>query len=360
MAEGKVPKQGDKVTLVGEYVEFVAMGAMSPDTLSEINLGNPADLTITGSATAPTPPVVAAADLATGGAKAENYEGVPVTVENVAVTNPDLGFGEYEVTGGLRVDDYFIYYASKPAAGTQGLTLTGVMMYGFDNFKLAPRTCDDVVGYDCSGDPPETTTSTTGPMGDVTIFDIQKGSVSPMTVVTVENVIVTSGLTFKGDGFFVQDPMGGEYSGIYVYVGMNPDGLAPKPGDVVTINGLYTEYFEMSQISASQAGDVTVTGTDTVPAPAVVPAADIATGGAKAENWEGVLVRVEGVTVATEADNFGEWTVDSMLHVDDLFFAIADWPKPAVGEMFASITGPLMYSFDNFKIAPRDPADLAK
>ena len=360
MMQGKVPKQGDKVTISGDYVEFQAMGAMTPETLSEVNLGSPDDVVITGSATPPTPPVVNAADIATGGAKTENWEGVPVTVQDVDVTNPDLGFGEYEVTGGLRIDNFFLYYAATPDAGTTGLTLTGPLMFGFDNFKLAPRTCDDVVGYDCSA-PPDTTGGTSGgPMGSVTIFDIQKGTIPENTVVTVENAVVTSGLTFKKDGFFIQDPMGGEYSGIYVYVGMNPDALMPTPGDVVTVTGLYTEYYTMSQLSASQAGDVMVTGTAAELAPAVVAAADIATGGPKAENYESVLVRVEGVTVATAADNFGEWTVDGGLHVDDLFFAAADWTKPNPGDTFASLTGPLNFSFDNTKISPRSAADLVK
>lgn len=358
MAQGKVPKLGDKITVAGDYVEFKAMGAMSAETYSEINVGSPDDLTISGSATPPTPPVVNAADIATGGAKTENWEGVVVTVEDVAVTNPDLGFGEFEVTGGLRVDDLFFLPQGgpKPPIDTV-LSATGPLLFGFDNFKIAPRSCDDYVGVDCMGGG---TTTTTGPMGDVTIYDIQQGMVPEMSVVTVPNVIVTSGLTFKKDGFFVQDPMGGEYSGIYVYVGMNPDMIDPKPGDVVTINGLYTEYYSMSQLSASQAGDVTISGTDLVPAAAVVAAADVATGGPKAENWEGVLVTVENVTVSAAADMFGEWTVDGMLHVDDLFFAVADWTKPAVNDTFASLTGPLFFSFDNSKITPRTNADIVK
>ena len=180
-----------------------------------------------------------------------------------------------------------------------------------------------------------------------------------MSVVTIENVVVTTGLTFKKDGFFVQDPMGGEYSGIYVFINQNPDMLAVQPGDVVSITGLYTEFFGMSQLSAGQAGDVIVSGTDMVPDPVIVAPADIATGGAMAENYESVLVRVENVTVATAADNFGEWTVDGSLRVDDLFFASGDWPNPSPGDTFSSITAPLTYSFDNFKLAPRTVDDLA-
>ncbi|PCC75041.1 hypothetical protein SAMN02745121_03754 [Nannocystis exedens] len=361
MAQGKVPKPGDKLTVIGEYVEYKAMDDTGTETFSEINISLPDDIMITGTADAPTPPVVSPPDIANGGALTEVWESVVVTVENVDVTNADLGFGEFEVTGGLRIDDLFFLPEGgpKPPMGTT-LTLTGPLLYNFGNFKLAPRSCDDYVGFECEGgSTTDTDTETTGPMGAVTIFDIQQGMVPEGNVVTVENVVVTSPLTFKKDGFFVQDPAGGEYSGIYVYINQNPDMLAVQPGDVVTINGLYTEFYDMSQITAGQAGDVIVTGTDAVPSPIVVAPADIATGGAMAENYESVLVSVENVTVAAEADMFGEWTIDDGLRLDDLFFATADWPKPMVGDTFTSITGPLVFSFENFKLAPRTAEDLA-
>jgi len=360
MAQGKVPKPGDKITVIGEYVEYKAMDDAGEETYSEINISLPDDIMITGTATAPTPPVVSAPDIANGGALTEVWEGTVVTIEDVDVTNPDLGFGEFEVTGGVRVDDMFFLPEGgpKPPMGTT-LTLTGPLMYNFGNFKLAPRGCDDFVGFECEGgNTTDTDTETTGPMGAVTIFDIQQGMIPEMQVVTVENVIVTSPLTFKGDGFFVQDPQGGEYSGIYVYINQNPDMLAVQPGDVVTINGLYSEFYDMSQITAGQAGDVVVTGTDAVPSPVVVDPADIATGGMLGENYESVLVSVENVTVAAAANMFGEWTVDGDLILDDLFFTADDWPKPMPGDTFSSLTGPLTYSFENFKLAPRTAEDL--
>jgi len=40
--------------------------------------------------------------------------------------------------------------------------------------------------------------------------------------------------------------------------------------------------------------------------------------------------------------------------VDDLFFV----STPTSGDAFASITGPLHYTYDDFKIEPRSAADL--
>ena len=51
---------------------------------------------------------------------------------------------------------------------------------------------------------------------DLTIYDLQMGTVAPNTPVEIKDVVVTTGLTFKGDAFFVEDPAGGEYS---VWVG---------------------------------------------------------------------------------------------------------------------------------------------
>jgi predicted extracellular nuclease len=177
-----------------------------------------------------------------------------------------------------------------------------------------------------------------------------------MDPVTVEGVIATSGLTFKKDGFFVQDPKGGEYSGIFVYINKG----TVVPGDVLTISGTYDEFFTYSEIKVAMAADVKKTGTAPVPAPAVVTSADVATGGAKAENYEGVLVQVKNAKVTTAVDMNQEFIVDTKLRVDDLFIEKANWVNPMVNDTFTSITGNLAYTFDNFKLAPRSPADLVK
>ena len=74
------------------------------------------------------------------------------------------------------------------------------------------------------------------PAEEYTIYEIQEGMVATQTPVLVKGAIVTSPLTFKKDGFFIQDAMGGEYSGIYVYVGANA--VAVKPGDIVDVEGV--------------------------------------------------------------------------------------------------------------------------
>lgn len=352
-ADGKIPAVGDVLEVRGMYQEFF--------DYSEMTLQSAGDLTITGSGPAPTPTTVTAADIATGGAKAENFEGCLVQIENAEVTAPVVMFGQFEVDGVLQVDDQFFLPSPgpKPPMGTKFTKLIGLLTYNFEEFKLIPRTCDDYQGWDgCMVVDPtsDTNDNCSDAGGDYTIFQLQQDEVCPNTAgVTVTGAVVTSGLTFKKDGFFIEDPAGGEYSGIFVYVGANNALMVDvKPGDIVTVSGTFDEFYAASQLEATS---VEITGTGTVPAAEVVDPADVATGGPKAEAYEGVLIRVENVTVAENLD-FGEWTVDGGLRVDELFFALNEWTEPSPGTKYDSITGPLAYNFDNTKISPRDAADL--
>lgn len=332
-------KPGVVVDITGEYTEFFGESQLqvtSVDAIVQVGEGEP-----------PAPEVVAAADVATNGAKAEAYEGVLVQVENVTVTNPNVDMSDFEVEGALRINDFFLFPQMEEPVVVQGQVFTsiaGPLRFSFDDHKIAPRAAADLVS------------DVIPPGEEVTIFEIQQGMVPVQSPVTVKGAIVTSPLTFKKDGFFIQDPMGGEFSGIYVYLGANM--VTVKPGDVVDVEGIYDEYFEHSQIEVGDAAKVQVTGMGAAPAPEVVSAADVAAGGPLQENYEGVLVTVENVVVAAANPMFGEYELTDGLFVDDLFFAKADWVLPMAGDMFMSLTGPLAYSFNEAKLSPRDDADI--
>lgn len=370
-AEGIVPAVGDILELRVVYSEFF--------DYSELTLSNVTDMTITGTGKVPTPAVVAAADIATGGAKSEDYEGCLVQIEGAEVTAPVVEFGEFEVDGTLKVDDLFFIPSPgpKPPAGTKFTSLVGQVTYSFEEFKLAPRTCADYQGFDGCSEPVDTETtvnptdtdtdSTTGPAAQVTIFDIQMGTVPDKSGVLVKDVVVSSPVFFDKNmnaNFFLTEAAGGEYSGIQVYVyadvavELEAGGKMPKQGDKLDIEGLYSEFFDYSEITLTDSTNLTITGAGTIPAPSVVLPADVTTGGAKAENYEGCLVTVENVTVTAPAVEFGEFQVADTLIVDDLFFVPNPGPKPAMGDVFASITGLMSYSFEVFKLEPRTADDL--
>ncbi len=76
----------------------------------------------------------------------EAYESVLVKVENVTCSDPDLGYGEWEITDGTnsgRVDD--MWYAYTPVQDEKFTSIAGVMNYNYGNFKLEPRDASDIV-----------------------------------------------------------------------------------------------------------------------------------------------------------------------------------------------------------------------
>lgn len=365
-AGGLLPKLGDKIAMQAMYNEFY--------DASQLKLSVAADLTITGAGVVPAPSVVKAADITTGGAKAEDYEGCLVQIDNAKVTAPVVMFGEFEVDGALKVDDLFFVPSPgpKPAVDTTFTALVGQLTFSFDEFKLAPRNCADFQGWaDCS-DPVDptadpTTDPTTAGNVDTTIFEIQMGNVPEKTYVDLTDVVVTSPFftdTKMNGNFFIAEAGGGEYSGIQVYVFADvaaelvTANKVPKVGDKVTVSGQYTEFYTYSEISLSKADNLTISGTAPVPAATVVAPADVATNGAKAENFEGCLVEVQDVTVTKPVAMYGEFEVTGGLVVDDLFFLPDPGPNPAMGKVFASITGLMAFSFDVAKLSPRTLADL--
>lgn len=135
---------GDSVLVDGDYAEFFDL----------TQLENPV-FTFVSTSTAPAPEVVTSADVANGGAMAEMYEGVLIEVQNVTVTNenPDApdDFDEFEVTGGLRIDDLAAdgggmggTIDNTYAVGTTFSSIVGVHHYSFSNFKLLPRSAADL------------------------------------------------------------------------------------------------------------------------------------------------------------------------------------------------------------------------
>ncbi|MEM9070168.1 MAG: lamin tail domain-containing protein [Myxococcota bacterium] len=190
-----------------------------------------------------------------------------------------------------------------------------------------------------------------------TVYAIRQGEVAEGAPVSLEGLVVTA---VSDDGFYAQQAEGSDdfdgvdFSGIFVFTGSAP---TVSRGDGVDITSAsWLERFDRTELEMVSFTTTSATEPDAL----VVTTAEIATGGARAEALESVLVRVDNVTV-TDAlpdapDDFGEFAVDDNLRVDDEMFLTE--PFPSVGEMFGSITGPLGFSFMNTKIRPRDIADV--
>jgi len=143
-----------------------------------------------------------------------------------------------------------------------------------------------------------------------TIHDIQgSGSVSPL----VGSGVITPGIVTarKSNGFFMQEPDASvdadpnTSEGIFVFVGAAP---AVAAGDAVSVNGTVTEFFNLTQISSS-ASDVTVTSSgNPLPAPVVLTATILNPAGPvdQLERFEGMRMHADTLVSVAPTNNFGE------------------------------------------------------
>ncbi len=196
-----------------------------------------------------------------------------------------------------------------------------------------------------------------------TVADIRDPS-SPLhppegSGVTVSGVVVTG--IKSGSGLYVQDPTASVYGGIFIYDSGSFSSGTLAVGDVLTVSGVYSEYYGLAQISGP---DITVTGSAAVPAPIdVSDACAIATDGSASESLESMVVRVSSVTV-TDAnpdapDDYQEFEVASCLRVDDQLSEVLV-PQPSVGSFFSQLSGVLTFGYGHAKLLPRGADDVVE
>jgi hypothetical protein len=134
---------GDEVNVSGRVTDFFGQTQLTSMTVTVIGTGRTL------------PPVVdvTPAEVQTGGARATALEGVLVRIMTTTCTNPapapaggETGMTfEYEVGGGLRVDDLFFRTAPFPTMSETFSSITGVLAWRRSNSKLHPRSATDIV-----------------------------------------------------------------------------------------------------------------------------------------------------------------------------------------------------------------------
>lgn len=176
--------------------------------------------------------------------------------------------------------------------------------------------------------------------------------------VTIIGAYVTA-VRAEDAGFWVETGSQQPYTGLAVFSGGTQPAL--QVGDVVTVTGVYEEYFGLAELG-SPTVTILETGSPLPFAPLVVDPTDIATGGPAAEMYEAMLLQVDDVAITTvnpdAPDDFDEFAVTGDLRINDFNFADLDNTCP-LDSGFTSIVGTLDYSFDNTKLEPRDAADVA-
>lgn len=180
----------------------------------------------------------------------------------------------------------------------------------------------------------------------VSIYDIQgQQDDSPF----VDQVVSTTGIVTGnfGSNYYIQDGYG-EWNGLFIY----ESGRNPSIGDSIVITGLITEYYgktEMSQIEDYYF----ISSNNTLPDPVVVRTGEVT------EGYESVLVKVNNALCTDDnyQANYFMWTVDD--GTGDLRIhntAVFEY-DPTQGSYY-TVTGPMNYDFDEWKIELRFESDV--
>lgn len=187
----------------------------------------------------------------------------------------------------------------------------------------------------------------------VTIYEIQgQTGISPYEsqIVTTSGIITTLA---RDDGFYLQDGEGA-WNGVYVYPADSSFLEGLNRGDEVEIVVKVSEYYEKTELTDMVSLNVLSTGND-IPAATVLATGDVAD-----EQYEGVLITVENAVCTDTTIGYGEFLVtdgSGTCRIDDKLWSLWLDMTPTPDSIY-NVTGVVDYSFDNYKLLPRDAEDL--
>ena len=188
---------------------------------------------------------------------------------------------------------------------------------------------------------------------------------------------VVTGVFPELEGFWIQEKESDEdpttSPGVFVRTGPKLPDL--NPGDIVTVTGRVLESFQQTELELISPANLILVGNSSLPIPVKLdPPVDDAESAAYYEALEGVLVSVPGLaTVVGPTTRYGEFSGvipyheltrswqnaehGMLIHVDDgsnLTHENRDTMEyaVAVGDTIYGITGPLAFTYSNYKIEP--------
>jgi hypothetical protein len=199
-------------------------------------------------------------------------------------------------------------------------------------------------------------------LGSTSIYDIQYTTEQGEYCYDADSsgeIVTASGIVTHitpGDfpNFFLQDPNGDTWSGIYIY----DTTIMPQVGDEIEVTGTVNEYYSFTQIIDVTASNLLSTGNVTTPIQ--VDASDIsAVCSESSESYESMLVSLSSMTFDS-VDEFGNWIVSDAsgpAMVDDYYFD-GTFPTISAGDSYECVSGILGYSYSEFKVYPRNASDF--
>ncbi len=178
--------------------------------------------------------------------------------------------------------------------------------------------------------------------------------------VTLEGVVMTDPADWTGN-YYIQEKDSAWY-GIWIYDPNN----TPVQGDWISVTREVQENFGVTRLANLTNYSVVTPGYGVFD-PIQVTTGEIGTGGANAEAYEDVLIKVVNVTVTNPfpdgGSNFGEFEIDDgsgPVRVDDAFTAFSGNLDTTFqqNDTIEQLIGMHYYSFGNYKILPRNDNDI--
>jgi len=364
---GRENAYGDSIRITASVTEYYGMTELT-DVTEYVQLDS-------GKTVQPTE--VTTGEIATDSSNAEAYEGVLVRVTDAAISNADLGYGEWEIndgSGGCRVDDAADYYFN-PSNYDSVKSITGPLTYAYGDTKILPRLAYDVVEtgeYTRIQRVQQVRISDllTGPTNEFSDRSYLDGDTLKLRgIVTFPTDFSNAG---AGIAFQFGEPEGGPWSEIFSY---NADSTAYPvlfEGDEIEVTGYTAEY----RASGSGGGftEFFITGVLNIlsvgnPLPPVdTLATSVLRVPETAEQWEIVKVAVKDATITNVDPNYGIFSIDDgsgeILISGGGSNLMGDYVVPPLGSIFKSIGGWVVNtngSYDDsttFQLAPVRPTDL--
>ncbi len=198
-----------------------------------------------------------------------------------------------------------------------------------------------------------------GALSATSIYDVQYTTnagdgtyPSPMVgqQVTVEGVVTAT--LMQGEKFFISEPQGGPWRGLFIYEWET----MPQLGDMVSCTGTVAEYNGVTELT--YVTTQVLSSGNPLPNPTQVTTGSIANPATR-EQYEGVFIAVSRATVSSStADNgFNQFGINDgtgeCLVDDDMY----DGYNVNVNDTM-DMLGIAHYSYDNMKVFPRTAADL--
>jgi len=332
--------QGDRVTLTGKVAEY--KGVTEITTVTAFTIDSTATNWIQ-------PMVVTTGEIATTGANAEAYEGCLVRVGPAAITNPNLGYGEWQIddgSGPCRVDDEAKYYFLQAQYGSVQ-SITGILDFANNDTKIEPRLANDVIE-----EGPYTRIQR---IQQVRYSDLLKTPTQNAAdksymngdTVTVKGIVtMPTGLCYAGAGikFTFAAAEGGPWSGLLSYHSDSTAYGSLYEGDEIVMTGYISEYTtapsNMTEFFITSPIDIINFGQ---PLPKVD---SIKTGDLRwpttAEQWGTCMVKVGNAKVTYLTPQYELFEIDDGsggVLVDDESDSIRNYPDPPLKAIYESMQG---------------------